>query len=507
MAPLKLAIVGGGPSAFYVASRLLSLLPSQASAQASSLKIHMYDRLWAPYGLVRYGVAPDHPEVKNCTHKFDAAAADSRLRFFGNVNIGETSPISQSLPLSLRALLPYYTHVLFSTGCTVPILHPALPPSQFCVPALSLVHWYTQHPSHPAPLPLSRVRNVTLIGQGNVSLDVARMLLAPPSHLAQYDVPASVLSVLRDSAVEHVSIVGRRGPLQAAFTTKELREMMNLPDASMVPLDPALLAVAANGIGDGVALTRQQSRTLQLLQKGSKNAFGTTRKTWSLDFFRSPTGLATPTPGTMSPSKRTPVTLQLAHTTLDPSQRAVPTGETSALSTDLVVTSLGHRAEPSAPWYDPALGHVRTERGRVLTANGRVVRNAYASGWAAMGARGVLVSTMMDAYSVADTILQDHFHTSGGEQTLATITPGEPEPAPAAAKADAVEVLPAAADVDFDAVPPEVEAGLQEGRVIDFEDWKRIDAEEIRRGSAAGKERERMVSWDEARDFLAEART
>ncbi|TBU36628.1 ferredoxin/adrenodoxin reductase [Dichomitus squalens] len=511
MAPLKLAIVGGGPSAFYVASRLLSLLP-QTSAHASSLKIHLYDRLWAPYGLVRYGVAPDHPEVKNCTHKFDTAATDPRLRFFGNVNIGTPSPIPTTLPLSLQSLLPYYTHVLFSTGCSVPILHPALPPSQFCVPALSLVHWYSQHPSAPRPPPdLSRIRHVTLIGQGNVSLDVARMLLTPPAHLAQHDVPAPVLAALRASAVEHVSIVGRRGPLQAAFTTKELREMMNLPDASMAPLDSAHLAAAqTNG---GAALTRQQARTLQLLQKGSKNPPGSTRKTWSLDSFRAPTGLVTP-PSGPSPSARAQLTL--AHTALDPAQRAVPTGETSTLATDLVVTSLGHRAEPSLPWYDPALARLRTLRGRVLGADGRVVRNVYASGWAAMGARGVLASTMLDAYAVADTILRDHFpqfgpasaSTSPEEEEGSTTVGGELErAADLGAAVDAVEVLPRGEDVDFEAVPPEVDAGLREGRVTEFEDWKAIDAEEIRRGQAAGKERERFVSWDEAREFLAKVRT
>ena len=173
------------------------------------------------------------------------------------------------------------------------------------------------------------------------------------------------------------------------------------------------------------------------------------------------------------------------------------------LSTDLVVTSLGHRAEPSAPWYDPSSGHLRTERGRVLTADGRVVRNAYASGWAAMGARGVLASTLMDAYSVADTILRDHFHIGNeGEQALATAAPAESD-----STTREVDVLPAAANVDFDAVPPEVEAGLRDGRVTDFEDWKRIDAEEIRRGEAVGKERERMVSLNEAQEYLQQART
>ncbi|TFY57807.1 hypothetical protein EVJ58_g6798, partial [Rhodofomes roseus] len=292
------------------------------------LKIHMYDRLWAPHGLVRYGVAPDHPEVKNCTHKFDDAAEDPRLRFFGNVNIDTPSQNPDAVTLPLTSLLQHYTHLLFSTGCTVPVLHSALPPSSYCVPALSLVHWYTQHPSRPPTPPLENISHVTLIGQGNVSLDIARMLLTPPSELAKYDVPAPVLDVLSRSAVEHVSIVGRRGLFQAAFTTKELREMMNLTDASMAPLDPAVLQP-----NDGAALTRQQSRT------------------WSLDFFRSPTGLILPDDPASPPGSNTrpPAHLTLAHTMLDPSSRAVPTGATSTLPTSLVVTSLGHRAEPSAP--------------------------------------------------------------------------------------------------------------------------------------------------------------
>ncbi|KAI9065705.1 FAD/NAD-P-binding domain-containing protein [Trametes sanguinea] len=493
MAPLKLAVVGAGPSAFYVASRLLSLLP-QTSQHASQLKIHMYDRLWAPYGLVRYGVAPDHPEVKNCTHKFEDAASDLRLRFFGNVNVGTQPPISHTLPLSLEALFPHYTHVLFSTGCTVPILHPALPPSHFCVPALGIVHWYTQHPSRPAPPPLERISHVTLIGQGNVSLDVARILLTPPSVLAKYDVPKPVLDVLERSNVQHVSIVGRRGPLQAAFTTKELREMMNLPDASMNPIDPKFFDVG------GSTLTRQQQRTMQLLQQGSKNKPGTTKKTWSLDFFRSPTGLTTPSSRESGEKAR----LTLAHTTLDANARAVPTGESSTLETDLVVTSLGHRAEPSAPWYDPSLNHLRTLSGRVVDAQGRVVRNVYASGWAAMGARGVLASTMMDAYAVADTILRDHFPGEDVETTPMSEADAAADQVQAAlGGTETVDVLPK--EVDLDAVPPEVEAGLRRGLVTDFADWKAVDAEEVRRGEALGKERERMV-WEEAREFLAQVR-
>ena len=174
-------------------------------------------------------------------------------------------------------------------------------------------------------------------------------------------------------------------------------------------------------------------------------------------------------------------------------------GASSLLPTDLVITALGHRAEPTSPWYDPALGHVRTLSARVVDSSGSVVRNAYASGWAAMGARGVLASTMLDAYAVADTILCDHFSDGSESAVEATTVGGEPEPAADRAAAEAaIEVM--AKDVELDAIPPEVEEAVRDGRVTQFSDWKAVDAEEVRRGEAMGKERERM-GWDDAGGF------
>ncbi|KAI9449457.1 FAD/NAD-P-binding domain-containing protein [Lactarius psammicola] len=485
MPPLKLAIIGGGPSSFYVASRLLSIFP-QSDALSSQLKIHVYDRLWAPHGLVRYGVAPDHPEVKNCTHKFDQAANDPRLRFFGNVQVGPQTPpaIPHTLPISLISLKSHYTHLLFSTGCAIPTLHPSLPSSDYVIPALSLVHWYTQHASRPTPPPLHETEHVSIVGQGNVALDVARMLLTPPAALAKCDVPAPVLGVLRRSAVRHVSIIGRRGPLQAAFTTKELRELTTLDGTSMLPLAPEILAPPT----PDAKLTRQQTRLLQLLQQQQRGASRAPdpgpshTKSWSLDFFRSPTALVT------APDRhRHRLSLTLAHTTLDASARAVPTGVTSVQHTDLVVAALGHHADPAAAYVDPALGHLRTGRGgRVLDDTGHALRHVYASGWAATGARGVLASTMLDAYAVADAILRDyHF--------------GDAREAPVPEYSE--DTLVADDAVDLESVPEEVEEGVRTRRVVQYDQWKKIDAEEVRRGAEMDKERERM-SWDEAHEFL-----
>lgn len=449
----------------------------------------MYDRLWAPHGLVRYGVAPDHPEVKNCTNKFDATATDPRFRFFGNVNVGSTPihSILHALHLPLTSVLNNYSHLLFATGCTTSTQHPAIPPSICCIPALSLVHWYTQHPSRPPPPALDKISHVTLIGQGNVSLDIARILLTSPSVLRQYDVPEHVLKVLSRSTVKHVSIVGRRGPLQAAFTTKELREMINLPEASMIPIEPTLLEPPS-----GVTLTRQQRRTLELLQKGSKNLPGSTPKSWSLHFYRSPASL---TPAS-SASASDMANLTLAHTRLDPTNsRAVLTGETSTLPTSLVVTSLGFHADPETTFFDPALRHLRSSAGRITSSEGLALKNIYASGWAANGAKGVLASTMIDAYAVASTILSDIVPSSEAATTTAP-----PPPETGIAPGKLLNPHP-----DLDALPSEIVHGIKDGIVTQYDDWKAIDAEEVCRGKALGKERERM-GWDEAVSFITLSR-
>lgn len=408
------------------------------------------------------------------------------MRFFGNVQVGLQTPppISHALPVSLSTLKPHYTHLLFSTGCTIPTLHPALPPSDRVIPALSFVHWYTQHPSRPTPPPLHKTEHVSIIGQGNVALDVARMLLTPPRILEKYDVPAPVLDVLHRSTVRHVSIIGRRGPLQAAFTTKELRELTTLEGTSMVPLPPELLASPPAS----TKLSRQQSRILQLLQQSSSAASGATppptgTKTWSLDFFRSPTGFA--------PDSQH---LTLAHTALDERARAVPTGTTSLLRTDLVVTALGHHADPLQAYYDPSQGHLSTTGGRVADATGRAQGRVYASGWAATGARGVLAATMIDAYAVADTILGDHHSSSN-----ASGAGNEVVPIP---HSDDVLISD---NVDLESVPREIEQGVKEKRVVQYDQWKKIDAEEVRRGEERGKERERM-GWEEAHEFLTSTR-
>ena len=380
--------------------------------------------------------------------------------------------------MPMGSLLSKYTHLVLGTGCTVPVLHPALPPSEWCIPALDVVHWYTNHPSQPKAPPIDDARHVTIIGQGNVSLDIARMLLSRPEHLRQYDIPERVLAHLAKSTVKHISIIGRRGPYEVAFTAKELRELLDLPGVVMESLPPEILQPK-----ESIKPTRQQSRIVSLLQKGSKETPkgpGEDFKLWSLEFFRSPTG-AVPTP--RSASSR--LVLSLAHTTLDANNKAVPTGATSTLPTDLIITSLGHRSEPTTHWYDPGLGHVRNVSGRVGDERGELLKNVYTSGWASTGAKGVLATTMLDAYSVAQTLLSDAQY-----------------PVPEAKSVMSEDVK----EADLDDLPEELEHGLESLRVITHDNWKLVDEEEVRRGAAlGGKERERM-DWDEVYRYLQSTR-
>ncbi|KIJ41216.1 hypothetical protein M422DRAFT_60449 [Sphaerobolus stellatus SS14] len=510
MPPLKLAVVGGGPSAFYVASRLLHLLPH------TDFRVHIYDRLWAPHGLVRYGVAPDHPEVKNCTHKFDVAATDPRIRFFGNVDVAASPALdTTSLSLPLETLLPYYTHLLFATGGPMPRVHPRLERSKYCIPALDLVHWYTMHPRSKYPPPVSPIpentKHITVIGHGNVSLDIARLLLTSPKTLAPMDIPSHVIRSLEETwrSLRHISIVGRRGPRDVRFTAKEVREMTSLTDARMVPIPTDLMQAAEQG-GDAESggLSRQQSRIMKLLKEGSKKVQPDVTKSFSVDFWRSPIGYnITP------PSADRRVSLQLEGTKLEEG-RVIGTGKVDELKTDLIVTSLGYESDPSLlgtdastsntlQWFDESEGHIRTAPGggRVLSREGHVIPNVYASGWAGRGARGVLAGTLLDANDVAATIVQDW--QDQGNRTASDSIKGDEVGSTTLANGTFTTLAPLATSTPaggLDAPPPAVQTSVQDGRIVTYEAWQRAEEAERKR-AAEGKERERM-RWEEVQELL-----
>ncbi|CAK9783257.1 nucleotide-binding domain-containing protein [Cutaneotrichosporon oleaginosum] len=473
-APLKVAVIGAGPSGFYAASRILQLLPA-SSDPGSRVQVDMYERLPTPYGLVRYGVAPDHPEVKNCQHKFDELASDARFNFFGNVSVG-TPPPSESrdrlssysyphaLHLPLSDVAAHYNALIFSYGASLsnPLASvsgssSSDTPLANVYPALAFVGWYNGHPAFADLNPdLSAIRDVDVVGQGNVALDVARILLSPLSALEKSDLPQNVLDTLAKSTVERVRAVGRRGPAQVAFTTKELREMVKL-GVNFPGVDAGLMAQAkAMAQGD-----RARTRMLGLMEKPVVGG----SKTFELAFLRSPTAFLPDAAGRVAG-------VEWAINELVEGERGVVARATDAREmsvAQMVVESVGYRSEPIdgastiAP-FDTARGRLRNDAGRVLDDTGHV-NGAYAAGWVARGPVGVIATTMQDAYLLVDRLLEDY-----GEGWA-----DRPADSP-------IPVTPQAG------VPDAIERGLKDGTVVDIPRWLKIDAAERERGKKTGRE-------------------
>src|ERR1700728_591574 len=228
---IRIAVIGSGPAGFYAAGHLLK---DGAGGHSIDFEVDMLERLPTPWGLVRSGVAPDHPKIKSVTRIYEKTAAHPRFRFFGNVAFGEH--------VSREELLSHYHAIVYATGTPVdrPLGIPGeeLPGSHA---ATEFVGWYNGHPDHTdLEVDLRAAERAVVIGHGNVALDVASMLVLAPAALAPTDTADHALEVLAESRVAEVVIVGRRGPAQAAFTNPELLELGELADADVV-VDPAEL--------------------------------------------------------------------------------------------------------------------------------------------------------------------------------------------------------------------------------------------------------------------------
>ncbi|KAJ9109293.1 hypothetical protein QFC21_000622 [Naganishia friedmannii] len=560
--PLKLAIIGAGPSGFYTASRILSLLPAN-SERGSKVEVHMYDRLPTPYGLVRYGVAPDHPEVKNCQEKFDGLAADPRFRFFGNVSVGTTTSPSithaytypDAVHIPLSDLVPYYTTVLFTYGSSLsnPLSRTehsssSSSPLGNVIPALAFVSWYNGHPAYAHltdQFDLSGIDEATVIGHGNVAVDVARMLLKDPEALAQTDMPTPVVDRLRESRVRKVTAVGRRGPAQVSFTTKEFREMVNLPGVAFTPVDRGMMEDArAMVVGD-----RARKRLMDLMSKaGGKASDGNGKqdRTFELGFLKSPIAFL---PSETSPTSKTPKVSHIKwslntllsppaappipphppaapaiSTDTTPSTTVVarPTGQETTTRSGLVIESVGYRSESLSSstqghvsgWalpFDERRGRIMNDGGRVVDESGIMVPGFYTAGWVASGPIGVIASTMQYAFSVASLIINDHFiqpanPASGSTSTSTSMSASEDaafgSPLPTTPERGIPDALVLAGATP--SAKPSTGAAPSGKQVVEMEDWQMIDRAEVQRAKEAGggKPREKFLSVREMLQVL-----
>ncbi|XP_041818562.1 NADPH:adrenodoxin oxidoreductase, mitochondrial [Chelmon rostratus] len=447
----KVCIVGSGPAGFYTAQHLIKA--------RQDVEVDIYERLPVPFGLVRFGVAPDHPEVKNVINTFTQTAKHSRCSFYGNVNVGRD--------VSVEELQRAYHAVVLSYGAEGN-RRMGVPGEDLAgvYSAKDFVGWYNGLPSCRELSPDLSCETAVILGQGNVALDVARILLSPIDILKKTDITQPALEALVDSQVRRVLIVGRRGPIQVACTIKELREMVNLPDTR-----PEMVAADFEGVTEAVKdLPRPRKRLTELMLKtalevpGEKEQERRNRasRVWAFRFFRSPVEILA------NPDNNRTAGIRLAVNRLEGSgegARAVLTGEVEDVACGLVISSIGYKSlpiDPSVP-FDSYKAIVPNSMGRVQQAAG-----LYCSGWLKTGPTGVIATTMNNSFDTARSLLED---MDSGTLDVSAARPGS-----------------------------QSISGLLEKRgvrPVTFSDWEKIDSVETSRGDATGKPREKLLTVEE----------
>ncbi|OPJ88629.1 NADPH:adrenodoxin oxidoreductase, mitochondrial [Patagioenas fasciata monilis] len=450
-APLpRLCVVGSGPAGFYTAQHILK--------HHGGAHVDIYEKLPVPFGLVRFGVAPDHPEVKNVINSFTQTARSERCAYYGNVTVGRDVTVAELRQAYHAVVLSYGAEdnrVLGIPGENLSGVYSAR----------AFVGWYNGLPENRDLKPDLSCETALILGHGNVALDIARILLSPLHLLRQTDITEGSLAALACSKVKRVWLVGRRGPLQVAFTIKELREMINLPGTRPV-LNPADFTGLENAVKDAPRprkrLTELMIKTaLEKREKAVEVQAGAPRE-WGLKFQRSPQAVLPAADGRRARGVR------LALTRLEgsgDSAKAVPTGDVEELECGLVLSSIGYRSLP----LDPTVPF-DTQRGVIPNSSGRVegVPGLYCSGWVKRGPTGVIITTMNDSFDTAQSVLED---LQAGVLDVATSREGF----------GAVESILHSRGV----------------RPVSFSDWEKIDAAEVARGKAAGKAREKIVDPQE----------
>lgn len=439
-APLRVAIVGAGPSGLFAADALLKA--------RDDVRVDVFDRLPTPYGLVRYGVAPDHAKIKSVTKAFEKTCRDPRLRFFGNVDVGKDVTVDELRRYAHAVILAVGASSDRSLGVPGEDLEGSLSATEF-------VAWYNGHPDYVDLEPHLNARHVAVVGMGNVAVDVARILAKSVDELATTDIADHAIEALAESRVEEISMLGRRGPAQAKWTTKELRELGELENADLY-VDPAELVLdpASAAAAEADAMTK---RNLGLLADfAAQEPQGKPRKL-HVRFFVSPVELHGEDGHVRS--------MTLGRNRLEERDggylAAVDTNERETIPADLVLRSVGYRGVeiPGVP-FDARRGVVPNEGGRVVDDEGHAVPGLYAAGWIKRGPSGVIGTNKADAIRTVEALLADPLP--------------EPEDASDAA-------LPAVL----------ADRGVS---VVDFSGWLALDRAEVGAGTASGRPRVKVVT-------------
>jgi ferredoxin--NADP+ reductase len=438
----RVVIVGSGPSAFYAASELLRQTEPEIS-------VDLLERLPTPYGLVRGGVAPDHQKIKSVTKIYERTAQHPRFRFFGNVEFGRD--------VTRQELLERYDAILYAVGCRSD-KRLGIPGEDLAgsFPATQFVGWYNGHPDYQHLTFDLSVKSVAIVGMGNVAVDCARILSQDPEELAKTDIADQALEALRTSQVENVYLIGRRGPVQAAFTPVEVRELLHLPrtDALVRDQDLQLDPASQRELEQASRQTQQNLEILRQIQ--ARGATGKPRKLHIL-FCESPQQLL----GTERVEQ-----LELVRNELVEEHgriRAQATAHVSRLEVGLVLRSIGYNGDalPDVP-FDAKRGVLPNAGGQLLDApDGDLLAHEYVAGWIKRGPSGVIGTNKQCAVETVQRMLGNLATPKTRTDDLASLLQSRGVPA------------------------------------VSFADWKKLDEYEVQRGQPSGRPRRKVTSVEE----------
>ena len=449
MLKLRLAIVGAGPAGIYAADLII-----KSELRDFDVSIDLFDLLPAPYGLVRYGVAPDHPRIKGIIRALYEVLDRGDIRFFGNVEYGKD--------ITLDDLKKHYNAVIFSTG--------AVKDANLNIPGIDLegsfgaaafVNWYDAHPDFERSWDLS-AKEIAVLGNGNVALDVARVLSKPAEAMLSTDIPDNVYQGLRASQATDVHVFGRRGPAQVKFSPLELREAVHIEGVDTIVYDEDFqYDEGSQKAIDSNNQTRVMVKTLEELR--SNEITGAQRRL-HLHFFSAPIEILEQD-GKVSGIK-------IERTQLDGTGNVKPTGEFREFPIQAVYRAVGYfGSELSEVPFDEKAGVIPNDKGRVLDSDGKHIQGVYATGWIKRGPVGLIGHTKSDAIETIAQIIEDKNNWWS----------------PASPSEDSITDLLTSRKIDF----------------VGWPEWLRIDAEEKRLGEAQERERIKLV---EREDFLTVAK-
>jgi len=450
--PLRVAIVGSGPAGFYAADYLLK----QTNLVA---QVDMFDKLPTPFGLVRFGVAPDHAKIKSVTKIYDGVAANKRFRFFGNVEFGKH--------VKLEDLRRYYHQIVFTNGAAsdrrMGIPGEDLPGSYT---ATEFVAWYNGHPDYrDLKFDLSQER-AAIIGVGNVAIDVARILCRTTDELSKTDIADYALETLRHSQIKEVYLIGRRGPVQAAFTPPEVKEVGELQDADAITLPEEMQLDELSRAELATTTDPLVKRKVDsLMSYSGKKPSGKSRIMY-IRFLLSPVELF---PGSNGHVAKMKLVRNILVKSDSGSLSAKATDKFEELPVGLVFRSVGYRgvALPDVPFNEKWAVDLN-ENGRILDpTTQKHMLGLYTAGWIKRGPSGVIGTNKPDSVETANKMLEDL--ASG-----ALPSPAQP-----------------------DAASAEKFICERQPKYFSYADWKKLDEMEIARGASQGRPRVKFTSTAE----------